>query len=91
MDSNNQNIFYVIINYSDVPFIDFSQTLNNGIGTLRLSIDSTKALIKYQSRTIPSSIVHCPSASQPYTYEEIKVIMATPEWTTPSPAPTGSL
>lgn len=91
MDSNTDYIFYVIINYSDVPFIDFSQTLNNGIGTLRLSVDSTKALIKYQGRTVPSSIAHCPSASQPYTYEEILTIMATPEWTLPIPAPTGSL
>jgi len=91
MDSNTENIFYVIINYSDIPFIDFSQTLNNGIGTVRTSVDRTKCLIKYQSRTVPSSIALCPSASQPYTYEEILVIMATPEWTPPIPVPTGSL
>jgi hypothetical protein len=88
--SNTQDIYYVIINYSDIPFIDFSQTLNNGIGTVRTSVDRTKALIKYQGRTTPSSIALCPSASEPYTYNQILIIMSMPEWTPIAP-PSGSM
>ena len=67
---------YVIINTSDVPFIDFSKVYETSADTLRYSIDGTKTFVKYEGEQ-PSFL----NGKQEYTHSEILAILATEEWT----------
>ena len=60
----------------DVSNIDFSQVDETSQDTLRLSIDTTKTVLKFAGET-PSFLV----GLQQYNHSEILAIMATPEWT----------
>jgi hypothetical protein len=74
-----ENRKYVVIFYSDIDKIDFSQVLETSSETVRRSIDGTLTFVKYDGQ-MPSSIVALPSKSQELTHEEILNILATPEW-----------
>jgi hypothetical protein len=74
-----ENRKYVVIFYSDIDQIDFSQVLETSSETVRRSIDGTLTFVKYDGQ-MPSSIVALPSKSQELTHEEILNILATPEW-----------
>ena len=69
-------MIYVIYNMDDVSNIDFSQVEETSQDTLRLSIDTTKTVLKFVGET-PSFLV----GLQQYNHSEILAIMATPEWT----------
>ena len=60
----------------NVSSIDFSQVEETSQDTLRLSIDTTKTVLKFAGET-PSFLV----GLQQYNHSEILAIMATPEWT----------
>ena len=68
-------MIYVIYNMVDVSNIDFSEVVENSVDTLRLSIDKTKTVLKFQGET-PSFLV----GLQQYTHSEILIIMRTSEW-----------
>lgn len=42
---------YVIYNMENVDTIDFAQIFEDGVDTLRLSVDSTKTVLKFEGET----------------------------------------
>ena len=66
---------YVIYNMENVDTIDFAQIFEDGVDTLRLSVDSTKTVLKFEGET-PDFLV---GLSQ-YNHSEILEIMRTDEW-----------
>jgi hypothetical protein len=82
-----ENREFMIFNVSELPQIDFTQVLETSIDTVRKSVDETKTFVKWDGTTIPSSVDSLTTKEGPYTYEEILIILATPEWTDPNPIP----
>lgn len=78
---------YIIFPVAEINKVDFSQVLETSADTLRKSVDGFKTLIKWDSVEIPSFVSTIVGADGPYTYNEILVIMATPEWISPIPNP----
>ena len=76
---------FMIFNVSELDQIDFTQVLETSIDTVRKSVDQTKTFVKWDGDIIPSSVEALTTKEGPYTYEEILVILATPEWTDPNP------
>ena len=83
MDYNNRE--FMIFNVTELPNIDFNQVFETSIDTVRKSVDQTKTFVKWDGDIIPSSVEALTTKEGPYTYDEILVILATPEWTDPNP------
>ena len=66
---------YVIYNMENVDTIDFTQVLEDSVDTLRLSVNGTKTVLKFEGET-PDFLV---GLSQ-YTHSEMLEIVQTPEW-----------
>jgi hypothetical protein len=75
---------FMIFNVSELGTIDFTQVLETSADTVRKSIDLTKTFVKWDGVTIPSCVQNLTSKEGPYTYNEILIILATPEWTDPN-------
>ncbi len=75
---------YIIINIAEVGLVDFNEVLETSEETLRLSLDETQTVIKWDGSE-PSFVANLSSYDGPYTHSEILTIMATPEWTDPDP------
>ena len=75
---------FVIFNVSELSTIDFNQVYETSADTVRKSVDELETFVKFDLPT-PSSIVALTTKSPEYTYEEILVILTTPEWTDPNP------
>lgn len=69
-------MIYVIYEISEIDKVDFSKVSETSKDTLRLSIDETKTVLKFEGDT-PDFLV----GLQQYNHSEILEIMATPEWT----------
>lgn len=82
-----ENREFMIFNVSELSNIDFTQVLETSIDTVRKSVDQTKTLVKWDGTIIPPSVNSLTTKEGPYTYSEILVILATPEWTDPNPLP----
>jgi len=80
-----ENREFMIFNVSELNQIDFNQVLETSADTVRKSVDETKTFVKWDGNTIPSSIQSLTTKEGPYTYTEILVILAGPEWTDPNP------
>lgn len=78
---------FMIFNVSELDTIDFTQVCETSIDTVRKSVDGTKTFVKWdtEDESIPSSVEALTTKEGPYTYEEILVILATPEWNAPDP------
>jgi hypothetical protein len=74
---------FMIFNTSELPLIDFTQVLETSADTVRKSVDETKTFVKWNGPTIPTSVESLTTKEGPYTYDEILVILSTPEWTEP--------
>ena len=79
-----ENRKFMIFNVSELGQIDFTQVLETSADTVRRSVDATKTFVKWDSE-MPECIANLETKEGPYTYEEILVILATPEWTSPNP------
>lgn len=66
---------YVIYNMENVDTIDFTQVLEDSVDTLRLSVNGTKTVLKFEGET-PNFLV----GLQQYTHSEILLIMKGDEW-----------
>ena len=66
---------YVIINTNEVSGVDFSKVLETSADTLRHSLNSSKALLKYDGNQ-PSFL----DGKIEYNYEDIKEILDGSEW-----------
>jgi hypothetical protein len=67
---------YVIFDIENIDLIDFTKVKETSRDTLRLSLDGTKCVLKFEGET-PEFLV----GLQQYNYEEILTIMYSPEWT----------
>ncbi len=76
---------FMIFNVSELPLIDFSQVLETSIDTVRKSVDETKTFVKWDGETTPSSVESLTTKEGPYTYDEIIIILNSPEWTSIDP------
>ena len=84
MSNHYPNRRFVIFNVSELSTIDFSQVYETSADTVRKSVDELETFIKFDLPT-PSSITALTTKSQEYDYDEILLILATPEWTDPNP------
>jgi hypothetical protein len=66
---------YVIYDMNNVANIDFSKVIEDSVDTLRLSVDESLTVLKYEGRK-PSFL----NGLQKYTHSEILAIMRTSEW-----------
>tara|TARA_Y100000356_G_C11169156_1_gene240333 strand:- start:571 stop:789 length:219 start_codon:yes stop_codon:yes gene_type:complete len=66
---------YVIFEMTNANLIDFNLVEQTSLETLRLSLDSTKCVLKFKGET-PVFLV----GLQQYNHEEILAIMSTTEW-----------
>jgi|TARA_B110000503_G_scaffold73751_1_gene113957 hypothetical protein len=82
--SNYPNRRFVIFNVSELSTIDFNQVDETSADTVRKSVDELETFVKFELPT-PSSVTALTTKSQEYTYDEILVILATPDWTDPNP------
>ena len=83
MHSNFDNRHYVIFDTSETGSIDFTQVLETSIETLRLNLSGSRTFIKYESETMPPSVLSLTTKEGPYSHEEILAILTTEEWTNP--------
>lgn len=75
---------FMIFNVSELNQIDFSTVLETSAETVRKSVDETKTFVKWDG-TMPTCVSNLTTKQGPYTYDEILVILSTPEWTEPMP------
>ena len=66
---------YVIFEIANLDTVNFNEVLENNADTLRLSIDGTKTVLKFNGKT-PDFLV----GLQQYNHQEILAIMQTSEW-----------
>jgi hypothetical protein len=79
-----ENREFMIFNVSELPQINFTQVLETSAETVRKSVDGTKTFVKWDG-AMPQCVIDLTTSEGPYTYEEILVILSTPEWTDPNP------
>ena len=75
---------FLIFNVSEINKVNFNEVLETSADTLRKSVDKTKTLIKWEDPDTPEFVATLTTKEGPYTYDEILVILATPEWTDPN-------
>ncbi len=75
---------FMIFNVSELDEIIFTEVLETSADTVRKSVDETKTFVKWDG-TMPECVANLTTKEGPYTYDEILVILATPEWTDPNP------
>ena len=75
---------FMIFNVSELDQIVFTEVLETSADTVRKSVDKTKTFVKWDGIT-PECVANLTTKEGPYTYDEILVILATPEWTDPNP------
>lgn len=77
---NYENREFMIFNVLELNQIDFNQVIETSEETVRKSIDGTKTFVKWDG-IIPECVSNLTTKEGPYTYEEILIILSTPEWT----------
>ena len=80
MEENYTNRNFMVFDASELPSIDFSQVLETSIDTVRKSIDESKSFVKWDGAEIPSSVASLATKEGPYSYEEMIVLLSSPEW-----------
>ena len=70
---------YLIIPTTEVSKVDFTQVCETSADTLRFSILSDKAFIKWDGET-PAFVADIVGAEGPYTHTEILDILSDEEW-----------
>ena len=71
---------FMVLNVSELNEIAFSQVLETSSEPVINSINGTKTFVKWDG-TMPTCVSNLTTKEGPYTYEQILVILATPEWT----------
>jgi hypothetical protein len=79
-----ENREFMIFAVSELDQIVFTEVLETSADTVRKSVDKTKTFVKWDGTT-PECVANLTTKEGPYTYDEILVILATPEWTDPNP------
>lgn len=76
---------FMIFSVTELDSVDFTEVLETSVDTVRKSVDQSKTFVKWNGDTIPASVDALTTKEGPYTYDEILVILAGPEWTDPNP------
>lgn len=71
---------YMIFDSADLSVINFSEVCELSADTARKSVDGTRAILKWNGETVPSSIVNLNNVVGPLTHEEAFALMQTAEW-----------
>lgn len=79
MDYTNRN--FIIFNVSEINEINFDEVLELSSQWLRKSLDGTKTLVKWDGNITPNCVQTLTTSEGPYNYNEIDIIVSTPEWT----------
>jgi hypothetical protein len=82
---NYENREFMIFAVSELDQIDFETVCETSADTVRKSVDGTKTFVKWDGEVIPQCVADLTTKEGPYTYEEILVILAGPDWTDPNP------
>jgi hypothetical protein len=77
---NYENRKFMIFNVSELNQIDFTQIVETSLETVRKSIDNTKTFVKWDG-DLPICVEGLTTKEGPYNYDEILLILSTPEWT----------
>jgi hypothetical protein len=77
-----ENRKYVVVFYSEIDQIDFTQVMETSAETVRRSTDGNLTFVKYEGE-MPSSVVALTNKSQEFTHEQFLIILAGPDWTAP--------
>ena len=77
-----ENREFMIFNVSELPSIDFNQVMETSIDTVRKSVDETKTFVKWDG-DMPTCVSNLTTKEGPYTYDEMLLILSTPEWSNP--------
>lgn len=72
-------MYYVILNVSELNKINFDEIFNNSDEDLRYSLDGTKTFLRFRGDT-PSCVESLETKSEIYTTEQINNILHTQEW-----------
>ena len=81
MDYNQRQ--FMIFNTEELSQIDFTQVLETSAEAVRKSADKTKTFVKWDGQEIPQCVESLATKEGAYTYEEILIILSTPEWNPP--------
>jgi hypothetical protein len=76
---------FMIFAVSELDQIDFETVCETSADTVRKSVDGAKTFVKWDGEVIPHCVADLTTKEGPYTYEEILVILAGPDWTDPNP------
>jgi hypothetical protein len=71
---------YVIFDVSEINKVDFTPVLEDNVNTIRKSLDGNKTFVNWWGSTPPSFINNLTTKSRIYTYDEILIILQSPEW-----------
>ena len=82
--TNYDNRNFMIFNISELPNINFTEVLETSEETVRRSVDGQKTFVKWDG-IMPECVTNLVTKEGPYTYDEIILILDTPEWTAPFP------
>lgn len=75
---------FMIFNVSELNIIDFTEVQETSADTVRKSVDGSKTFVKWDG-DMPQCVNDLTTKEGPYTYEEILVILSTPEWSDTNP------
>ena len=82
----NNNTYAICDIATDMAKVDFSQVSQSSGLTCRRSLDDTLFVIKYPTGVIPTFINNSTVIpSEILNHEEALALMATPEWSEPTP------
>jgi hypothetical protein len=74
-------IKYLIFNISEIYKVNFDEIKETSNDTLRISVDATKTLIKWDEDEAPTFVALLTTAEGTYTHEQILEILSTDLWT----------
>ena len=73
---------FMIFDVSELNQINFNEVLETSADTVRKSVDETKTFIKWDG-VMPDCLSNLTTNEGPYTYDEMLLLLDTPEWTNP--------
>lgn len=80
-----ENRQFAVFATSELDQVNFEEVLETSVDTVRKSVDGTKTFVKWDDgEEVPASIQALTTVEGYYTYEEMLVLLNTPEWTAPA-------
>lgn len=80
-----ENRQFAVFATSELDQVNFEEVLETSAETVRKSVDGTKTFVKWDDgEEVPASIQALTTVEGYYTYEEMLVLLNTPEWTAPA-------